>query len=60
MESEEIKILKNTLRDITGNGVNGRLARDYAPRNVISISYKIYTYLYFYVINVNEYIFIPF
>lgn len=34
MESEETKILKNTLRDIMGNGVNGRLARDYAPRNV--------------------------
>lgn len=58
MESEEIKILKNTLRDIMGNGVNGRLARDYAPRNVTSISYKMYTY--FYVINVNKYIFVPF
>lgn len=34
MESEGIKILKNILRDITGNGANGRLARGYAPRNV--------------------------
>lgn len=43
MEIEEVRILKNTPEDITGNGANGRLARGCALRNVTGILYKIYT-----------------
>lgn len=40
MESEEVRILKNTPEDITGNGANGRLARGCALRNVTGVLYK--------------------
>lgn len=34
MESEKVRISKNTLEDIMGNGANGYLARGCALRNV--------------------------
>lgn len=45
MESEKVRISKNTLEDIMGNGANGYLARGCALRNVTGILYKNFEFM---------------